>query len=39
VAALEQHPDCNSIRLEKVLGQTEIAGQGMLDEPAWYWPD
>ncbi|MBU3055253.1 AAA family ATPase [Pseudomonas indica] len=39
IAALNQHPECNAIVLEKHFGQTEIAGQGMLDEPAWYWPD
>jgi len=39
VAALEQDEDCNSIALEKNLGQTQIIGQGMLDEPSWHWPD
>ncbi|QHF30866.1 AAA family ATPase [Pseudomonas sp. R32] len=39
VAALEQDATCNSIVLEKVLGQTRVAGQGMLDEPAWHWPE
>ncbi|ROL87591.1 Predicted ATPase [Pseudomonas sp. NFPP07] len=39
IAALQQHPECNCIVLEKNFGQTEIVGQGMLDEPAWYWPD
>ena len=39
VAALEEDADCNSIHLEKTLGQTGVVGQGMLDEPAWYWPD
>lgn len=39
IAALEQHPRCNPIELEKVLGQTGIVGQGMLDQPAWGWPD
>lgn len=39
VAALEQDASCNSIVLEKVLGQTRVAGQGMLDEPAWHWPE
>ncbi len=38
IATLEQHPECNSIVLEKQLGQTVIQGQGMLDEPAWKWP-
>ena len=39
IAALQQDPKCNSIVLEKNFGQTEIVGQGMLDEPAWHWPD
>ncbi|WP_062385643.1 AAA family ATPase [Pseudomonas abietaniphila] len=39
IAALEQDPECNCIVLEKNLGQTGIVGQGMLDEPAWHWPD
>ena len=39
IAALEKEPECNSIVLEKVLGQTGIVGQGMLDQPAWHWPD
>lgn len=39
IAALESHAGCNSIRLEKALSQTCVAGQGMLDEPPWYWPE
>jgi predicted ATPase len=39
IAALEQNPECNSIVLEKELGQTGIVGQGMLDQPPWHWPD
>ncbi|HEX8543567.1 MAG TPA: AAA family ATPase [Pseudomonas sp.] len=39
IAALGQDPGCNAIELEKVLGQTGIVGQGMLDAPAWHWPD
>jgi predicted ATPase len=39
IAALEQDEECNSIALEKNLGQTQIVGQGMLDEPSWHWPD
>jgi predicted ATPase len=39
IAALERTPACNPILLEKVLGQTGIVGQGMLDQPAWSWPD
>jgi predicted ATPase len=39
IAALEGDPECNSIVLEKHFGQTEVAGQGILDQPAWHWPD
>ena len=39
IAALEQDENCNSIALEKNFGQTQIVGQGMLDEPSWHWPD
>lgn len=39
INALEKQSSCNTIELEKVLGQTTIKGQGMLDSPAWYWPD
>lgn len=39
IAALEDSPDCISSQLEKKLGQTGVVGQGMLDEPAWLWPD
>jgi len=39
IAALERDEECNCIVLEKELGQTGVVGQGMLDEPAWHWPD
>lgn len=39
IAALEEEPECNSIRLEKALSQTTVAGQGPLDAPAWHWPE
>ena len=39
IAALQQDPECNCIVLEKNLGQTEVVGQRVLDQPAWYWPD
>ena len=39
IAALEQEPDCNSIRLVKQDSQTVIEGQGLLDSPAWHWPE
>jgi predicted ATPase len=39
IAALSAHPSCHLIPLEKVLGQTQIVGQRLLDQPAWHWPD
>lgn len=39
INALNSHPECHSIELTKHLGQTEIIGQGILDQPAWHWPD
>jgi predicted ATPase len=39
IAALNEHPSCHSIALEKDLGQTQAMGLGLLDEPAWHWPD
>jgi predicted ATPase len=38
VAALEQNPGCQSIVLEKELGETRIAGLREHDAPAWHWP-
>jgi predicted ATPase len=39
IAALSEHRACHLIALEKNLGQTQVTGQGLLDEPAWHWPD
>jgi len=39
IGALEQHPECNSIRLEKDLGETRVEGQGRCEMPAWRWPE
>ena len=39
ISALESCDNCNSIQLEKSLGQTEVVDQGMLDRPPWHWPD
>ena len=39
IAALEKADSCHSIALQKELGQTRMAGLGMLDEPMWEWPD
>jgi predicted ATPase len=39
IAAIEADPDCNSVCLEKAVGETCVAGQGRLDAPAWHWPE
>jgi len=39
IATLKESPACNALELDKPLGQTCIRGQGLLDEPAWHWPD
>jgi predicted ATPase len=39
IADLESSPDCNTIPLEKNVSQTEVVGLGLLDEPAWHWPE
>jgi predicted ATPase len=39
IAALNEHPECRSIQLEKTFGQTSIFDQDSMDEPLWYWPD
>lgn len=39
ISALEEDPGCTAIHLEKDLGETRVAGQGMLDRPPWHWPE
>lgn len=39
VATLEDNVGCNSVQLDKQLGETVIFGQGLLDGPPWHWPD
>lgn len=39
IVALEEAEKCNSLQLDKSLGQTQVVGQGMLDQPSWQWPD
>ena len=38
IAALEETGSCNSLRLTKDLGETQIVGQGLIETPAWQWP-
>lgn len=37
IAALEEQPECNSVRLEKEFGETRIVGANELDMPGWRW--
>lgn len=39
VATLEKDERCNSMALNKELGETVILGQGLLDAPPWHWLD
>jgi len=39
ISALNQSSECHAIELEKSMGRTQVMGQGMLDEPAWHWPE
>jgi predicted ATPase len=39
IAALNDSTQCHAIELEKQIGQTQVVGQGMLDQPAWHWVD
>jgi predicted ATPase len=39
IAALEEDPECHSVSLEKEMGETRIVGQGILEQPAWQWPE
>lgn len=38
IAALQEHPACNSITLEKKLSETGIAGRDLFHTPSWQWP-
>ena len=39
IAGLEEDDACTSVHLEKALSETRVAGQGLLDAPAWHWPE
>jgi predicted ATPase len=38
IDALQGEPECNSITLDKRLGETVIVGRELLDGPNWQWP-
>jgi predicted ATPase len=39
LAGLEEDAACTSLHLEKIGSETRLAGQGLLDAPAWHWPE
>jgi len=39
VATLEEDAECNSLELDKSLGESVIGSWGMLEEPLWKWPE
>lgn len=39
INTLSQYDGCHFIELEKELGDTQIAGQDLLNQPPWTWPD
>jgi predicted ATPase len=38
IAALEDSGSCNSLRLAKDMGETQIVGQELIETPSWQWP-
>jgi predicted ATPase len=38
IAALEETGACNSLRLTKDMGETQIVGQELIETPSWQWP-
>ena len=37
IATLEEQDECNSLMLEKELGETQVIGADQLDMPVWHW--
>lgn len=37
INALSQFEECNTLALDKTLGQTQILGQDLLNTPSWQW--
>jgi predicted ATPase len=37
IATLEEHKECNSVRLKKQFGATELVGSDKFDLPPWHW--
>lgn len=38
ISELEAQPGCHSIRLEKSMGETSVAGLDRMNTPKWKWP-
>jgi predicted ATPase len=39
IEELHQDSKCQAIVLTKELGETQVAGQTLLDKPVWHWPE
>ncbi|WP_228859895.1 AAA family ATPase [Xenorhabdus sp. PB61.4] len=39
ISALQHSSLCQTIQLEKQLGETHVIGRDILEEPLWHWPD
>jgi predicted ATPase len=39
LSALNEAPECQVVQLTKDFGETQIVGQGKLDQPSWHWPE
>ena len=39
IMALREHPNCNSLVLEKSFGETVLKGVNALELPPWNWPE
>lgn len=37
IGVLEAHRECRTLKLEKELGETRLAGVGRLEGPSWHW--
>lgn len=39
IATLKEQPDCQSMVLDKELGETQVVGLSDLERPPWNWPE
>ena len=38
VATLQEDDACNSVQMDKVMGESTVCDQGILERPPWEWP-